>query len=142
MARASLSISIAAITGAANVFDMGGATGRIEVVEIGIFANTAVTADLALFRTTAVGTRTTPTSFLPEDPAHTLASGASMATAWSVAPTVAATALRRVQIPANVGSGVIWTWPDDALYIANGLTLIVTQSATAPAYRGYVIIEE
>jgi hypothetical protein len=141
MARYELGLSIAATAGAGNVFDIGGGTGRVELIELGIAHNTAVVFDLALFRTTAVGTRTSPILFNAADPALGAAT-TGIATAWSGAPTLATNALRRWQNSANVGAGLIWTWGEDNLVIAAAGSLVVTCAAATPALRVYAVIEE
>ena len=151
MARYALGLQKATITVAGAVFDVAtAATDRARILEIGIFASAATgttpVLTLGLFRSTAVGTRTTPTSLLPEDAADGTATTTS-ATAWSVAPTLAATPLRRFAM-STLGSGIIWTWPTaGGLSIPVSGSLVVnaiTVAGTTPSFTvdGYVIVDE
>lgn len=151
MARYSLGVQKATITAAGAIFDVATTTtDRAHIVELGIFTSvasgTTPVLTLGLFRSTAVGTRTTPTTVLAEDFADP-AGTATAATAWSVAPTLAATPLRRFVTNA-VGGGVVWTWPTQG-----GLTLpvsasvvvnAITVAGTTPSFTldCYVVLDE
>lgn len=79
--------------------------------------------NLGLFRTTAIGTRTSPVSLLPEDQINAALSGitdVSMAVSFSAEPTEAAAALKRVTIlPSSIGSGIIYRFPRPLILPAN-----------------------
>lgn len=54
--------------------------------------------------------QTSPVLFQAENPGDPAANTGS-AVAWTTAPTVPSVFLRRVALPASIGSGVIWTFP-------------------------------
>lgn len=151
MARYSLGFTKGSITAAGAIVDLGTAsTDRAHIVEIGwtvtVASGTTPSMVVGLSRSTAVGTRTSPVTVLAEefaDPTGT----ATSATAWSVAPTLASTPMRRLTVNA-VGAGIVWTWP-----AAGGLTVpisasvvlhAVSVSGTTPSFTldGYIVVDE
>ena len=151
MARYSLSFTKASITAAGAIVDIATAsTDRAHIVEFGWTVTTAggttPVLTVGLSRTTAIGTRTTPTTVLAEDfadPAGTTTS----ATAWSVAPTLAATPLRRLSVNA-VGAGIVWTWPTSGgllVPVSGSIALhAITVAGTTPTFTldGYFVVDE
>ena len=123
-------------------------TRQLRVWEIGVFCNAATASGVSLFRNTASGeANSTATSvgqaFCPADVAGT----GLMGTAWSTAPTItAASRLRRGQLPATIGAGLIWTFPMPLL-IRNGtktdyLVLWNESGSTNSVLNGYVTWDE
>lgn len=103
-----------AAAAAGNYFDIAAAsTDDIVLRELHLFTNAATASAMELFRTTAIGTRTTPITPTALECAL-LGVGtnpvASFATAWSVAATKAAHAMRWFNTAASIGAGIIWTW--------------------------------
>lgn len=89
-----------------------GAGARLRLLELGVFCNAATASAVALYRPTNTPVVTTSTAGQPYDVADLAATGL-LGTAWSTAPTVtAANSLRRVQLPAAIGAGVIWQFDD------------------------------
>ncbi len=113
----------------------GANQGRVKLLEVGIFITAATGSDFGLGRPAAVGiTPTTPVDFLPEDPNDVMPTGTvQTATAWGTGPTVPANFLRRVQLPAQVGAGVIWTFPKGIVIPASGNLVLWNTGATAIA---------
>lgn len=150
MARYSLGFQKASVTAAAPIADLAAsATDRYRLLELGVFVSamtgTTPVLTMGLFRSTALGTRTTPTTVLAEDNADA-AGTATVATAWSANPTNAATPMRRFVVNA-VGAGVVWTWPQNGLMVANSLSLVlqaITVAGTTPNFTldGYFVIDE
>lgn len=101
----------------------GATPGRVKLLEIGIFLVAATASVIGLGRPAAIGvTPTSPVDFLPEDPNDVLASGVlQSAVAWGTPPTAPAEFLRRISLPATIGTGVIWTFP-------KGITIPVSDS--------------
>lgn len=99
--------------------------GRIRLREFGIFLAAATASTYGLGRPAAIGvTPTTPVLGQAEDPADAAAVGAT-AVAWTTRPTVPTSSiyLRRISMPAAIGAGIIWTWPDGP-----GLTIPINSS--------------
>lgn len=151
MARYSLGIQKAAVTAAGALFDIATTTtDRGHVIELGVFTSvasgTTPVATLGLFRSTTVGTRTTPTTVQAEemaDPVGTL----TVATAFSVAPALAAAPLRRFVTNA-VAQGVIWTWPEKgglSIPVSGSVVLsAISIAGTTPSFTFdcYVVVDE
>jgi hypothetical protein len=91
----------------------GATPGRVRLIELGIFLASAVTTTIGFGRPQAIGvTPTSPVDFLPEDGDDVIASGVvQSALAWGTKPTIPANFIRRISLPATVGTGVIWTFP-------------------------------
>lgn len=107
-----------------------GSSDRLHIREIGIFMGAATASVFGLGRPAAIGvTPTSPVTCQAEDtgdPAGT----AQTAVAWGTKPTAPTSSiyLRRIGLPAAIGAGVIWTWPD-------GPGLIVPVSSSIVIYN-------
>lgn len=101
----------------------GATPGRAKLLEIGFFLVAATASQIGLGRPQAIGvTPTAPVDFLVEDPNDVLASGVvQSAVAWGTGPTVPAAFLRRISLPATIGSGIVLTFP-------RGITIPVSSS--------------
>lgn len=97
--------------------------GRAKVLEIGFFLVAATASQIGLGRPQAIGiTPTSPVNFLPEDPNDVIASGVVQSSlAWGTGPTVPTAYLRRISLPATIGTGIVWTFP-------RGITIPVSSS--------------
>jgi hypothetical protein len=91
------------------------AQGRLHLRELGIFLGAATASTFGLGRPAAIGVL--PTSAVlgqAEDSADAVAVG-STAVAWTTSAPTAPTSsiyLRRIGLPAAIGAGIIWTWPE------------------------------
>lgn len=140
MAIVSLGLTTSATASGANLWDLvPTAAVNARLLELHVFLNTAVATKVGLFRTTALGTRTSPTTYLNEDPNDQTPLSTS-AIAWSVASTVSAVALRRVSLPATIGAGIIWTWGPRGLVIPKSTTTGLMLQNTAGAIIGLLDI--
>ena len=104
---------------------------RPRIVEASVFLGAATASLFGLARTTALGTRTTPTALLPQEPGDPALAGirlVDMAIAWSAAATIVANDLRRIGLPAAIGNGMIWNFPT-GLVIAQQLSLVIVNRA-------------
>lgn len=150
MARYSIAFSKASITATGAIVDLGTAsTDRAKLIELGwtvsAMSGTTPVLSVGLSRSTAVGTRTSPTNLLAEDAADPAGTTTST-TAWSVAPTLAATPLRRLTVNA-VGAGIVWTWPVGALSVPVSSSLVLNGIAISGASAnftidGYLVVDE
>jgi hypothetical protein len=122
--------------------DVATSTGqRPRIMEWQISLGAATASRYGLYRTSALGTRTSPVALLPEDPADPALTGIRLvdaAFAFSAEPTEAANALRSIAFPATISSNITWIFPR-GLILAVSLSLaIVNQAANANALDGYV----
>lgn len=107
----------------------GGTTVRPRLREIWLFNTTATSVSLKLVRVTTTGTQGAGLTEMPqiqEDPA-------AIATAFNthtVAPTITSGDLARWVLPAAIGGGVIFTFPEGGITIpptaSNGLAVVVS----------------
>lgn len=112
----------AAAAGAAFATLHTGASLRARIRELHIFSTAATAASIGLIRPSNAPVASTSVLGLAQDPAEP-ASTVNVDTAWSTAPTIGSNFLRRIDFPASIGSGVIWTWPDGQ---SNGLLVAVS----------------
>lgn len=120
-------------------------TARPDIREIGIFiAPTAAAAQIGIGRPAAAGTGTA-TGTLGQatdsgDPAATCTLVSSFATTQPTAP---ANFLRRADLPATVGAGIIWSWPPNSFNVPVSSNLVIWQiSAAIVTYDIYIQWEE
>ena len=108
-------------------------TGRLKVLEIGIWINAATATTQGIGRPAAIGiTPTSPINGQAEDAGDVSTGAGNTALAWGTAPTVPAQFFRRINFPGTVGAGVIVTFPRGLVVpISNSIVLwnLVTGSA-------------
>lgn len=120
---------------------------RAFLRELGVTLGAATATNVALVRSTAVGTGGNgPLAGLPEDNNDPVGTGVLAASAFTLAPTfTAANMLRRVHLAAAIGGGIVWTWaPGDELLIPVGgsLVLYTPVIAGAAAISTYAVWDE
>lgn len=119
----------------------GATPGRAKIIEIGFFLAAATASVVGLGRPAATGiTPTAPVDFLPEDPNDVLASGVvQSALAWETGPTVPANFFRRIALPATIGTGVIWTFPE-GLVIPVSSSVVLWNLGTNSVLDAYAVV--
>lgn len=120
----------------------GSTPGRAKLLEIGFCLAAATASIIGLGRPQAIGdTPTTPVDFLPEDPNNVLASGViQSALAWGTGPTVPTAFLRRIGLPATVGVGVIWTFPE-GIVIPVSSSIVLWNLGTNSVLDAYAVLD-
>jgi hypothetical protein len=116
--------------------------GRLKLMELGFFLAAATASVFGLGRPAAIGdTPTTPVDFLQEDPANVLAANVALsALAWGTGPTVPVPFLRRIALPAVVGTGVIWTFPE-GLVIPVSDSIVLWNLGTNSVVDAYAVLD-
>jgi hypothetical protein len=116
--------------------------GRLKLMELGFFLAAATASVFGLGRPAAIGdTPTTPVDFLQEDPANVLAANVALsALAWGTGPTVPVSFLRRIALPAVVGTGVIWTFPE-GLVIPVSDSIVLWNLGTNSVVDAYAVLD-
>jgi len=119
-----------------------GASRDLEIVEIGLFASTAVSGTVGLIRPSAVGATFTSTAVGSADDPISGASAAVVDTAATTPPTIGTNYMHRITLPATIGAGVIWTF-DTPLLISVSASMALWQISTAAVtYDGYIVYNE
>ena len=118
-----------------------------EIREIGIFNVSGVAAEIGIGRPAAIGiTPATLTTVQALHAADVIAGNTTIAKSWGTAPTAPTAFMRRAEIQAVVGAGVIFTWGvgEFALWSASAIgTIVLWQiSALAVTYDCYVKVAE
>jgi hypothetical protein len=142
VARYSFGITKTTSTAAAAIATLNTTSSKdARIWEVGISVSTAVSGEVGLMR--PANTPATPSGG-GVGVALDTSSGASVTTianAWGTAPT-AGTAFRRMVLPATIGAGVIWTFPQ-GLVVPTSAWLVIWQfSALAVTYSCYFEYEE
>lgn len=116
--------------------------GRARLMEIGFTLAAATATTIGLGRPAAIGiTPTTPVDFLPEDPNDVIATGViQSALAWGTGPTVPTAFLRRIALPATIGTGVIWTFPE-GIVIPVSSSIVVWNIAANSVLDCYAVVD-
>lgn len=116
--------------------------GRARLLELGFFLVAATASVIGLGRPGAIGnTPTAPADFVPEDPNDVIASGViQSAVAWAVGPTVPASYIRRISLPAAIGQGVIWTFPE-GIVIPVSSSIILWNISAASVLDAYAVLD-
>lgn len=112
---------------------------RIKQIEITLAAATASTFGLG--RPAAIGvTPTSPVAVLGND---TIDTGVSVvALAWGTGPTVPANFMRRISLPATIGSGIIWTFSGDGLIVPLSNSIVLWNLSAVGAADVNFLLEE
>lgn len=150
MARYAVAFSKTTGAAAGPMADIRTATAKdIRVWEIGCFAESAVSGTIGLVRSTSAGT--TPggdQTAQAEDYSNTRAVLSHVYTTYATEPTQASFYLRRAVLPATIGAGIIWAFPEGIVVptstdtaTANGLMLRQVSTA-AVTYSIYCVFEE
>lgn len=143
MARYQLAATKTSGAAAGMICQLRTGSGRdLRVYEVGVTATTAAAGTVGLIRPTAVGAGFT--SVGPGQPIDPV-SGAGVAvvdTAATTAPTIGSIYMRRVSLPATVGAGVIWTFPDGLVVPISSSMALWQTSAAAVGYAVYWYFDE
>ena len=120
----------------------GATPGRVKILEIGVTIAAATTTTIGIGRPQAIGiTPTSPVDFLPADPNDVVASGVvQSALAWVTKPTIPTAFLRRVSLPATIGTGVIFPF-SEGLVIPVSSSIIIWNLDTNSVLDAYAIVE-
>lgn len=123
---------------------VGGTTVRPKVREIGVYNTTATAVALHVCRWTAAGT---PGSAIVRAAQifEDLAAVSTLFNTYTVTPTISVDLGYRCVLGAAVGSGNIWTFPDNGLSLpvaaSAGLGVIV-DNGTGQAVQWYIVWDE
>lgn len=121
-------------------------TDRVYVKEMGFFvAGVAGAYNFAIGRPAAIGvTPTANTAIVPLPlDTGTPATTVTMAIAWGTAPTTPTNSvyLRRINLPATLGAGVIWTFQDPIIVpVSSSLVCFVLSTPTGSSFLDYYIV--
>ena len=116
-------------------------TDRIYILELGFFMNAATASTYGFGRPAAIGvTPTSPVTLIAEDPAAP-AGTAQSALAWGTGPTAPTAFHRRVNTPATIGTGIIWTFPR-AFIVPVSSSVVLWNLATNGAVNAYVVEDD
>lgn len=115
---------------------------RARLKELAVWAETAVALNLALFRTTAIGTAGTAVAGQPRNPADGPANGALVTI--PTGGTLAAVAVERAFLPAVIGSAVVFGYNDQDVLIAalGGSLMLRNDGAIGPAITWKITWQE
>lgn len=120
-------------------------TRRASILEIGVFVTTAVAGEVGLGR--ASGTGATPTSVLVQAMDSADEAGTSNLTSYATGITAPSVFMRRIQLPATIGAGVIWSWAPGEFLVPASITTVGAPvlwqiSSAAVGYDVYVKVLE
>lgn len=120
-----------------------GSADALTVYEIGVTLNAATASTIGLGRpanngSVAGGTQTLGQANIQDDP---VAVGGVVTTGWTTSPTAPSVFLRRIGLPATIGTGIVWTWPK-GLRVKQSTSLVVWNITAASIASIYFVFEE
>ena len=119
-----------------------GAARDIRVFEVGVFASTAVSGEVALVRPSAVGATFTSSAVGAALDTASIAGVTVVDTAATTAPTIGTNYMRRIVLPGSIGAGVIWTFPTGICIPTSGALALWQLSTLAVTYSVYFDYDE
>ena len=143
MAIGSLALNTTVTTSGAAAWDVkAGASNEPAVMELGINLGAATASNYGIGRSANTPTQSSTTLVQSEDPDRP-AFVTTCAVTWSVAPTVPSPFLRRVDLPAAIGSGIIYTFPRGLILGAAGPSLVMWNlQANSADTNVHVVVDE
>ena len=143
MAIGSLALNTTVTTTGAPAWDAkAAATNEPAVMEVGINLGAATASTYGLGRSANTPTQSSTTLVQSEDPDRP-AFVTTCAVTWSVAPTIPNPFLRRVDLPATLGAGIIYTFPRGLILGAAGPSLTQWNLATNSADTNvHIVLDE
>lgn len=143
MARYEIGVSKSQVAATGMICQLrAGTTRDLRVYEIGVFASTATSGDIALVRPTGIGGIFTSSSVGAALDTASIAGTAVVDTGASTQPTIGTNYMRRMTLPASIGAGVIWTFPGGITVPTSGSLAIWQVSTTAVTYTVYFDYDE
>ena len=119
----------------------GATPGRAKLMEIGFTLAAATASNVGLGYPQAIGLTPVETEFLTEDPNDVLAASiVTSALSWATSPTVPAIFFRRMNFPATIGQGVIWTFPQ-GITIPVSSSIVLWNNTANSALNAYAIVK-
>jgi hypothetical protein len=118
------------------------ASRRLVISEIGFSNNAATASSIQLIRPSNTPVATTSLLGQADDPAEAAATG-NIDTAWSTAPTIGTNPLQRIVLPATVGAGGIWTFPNGLVIPVSGWLVVWNHGGAAGSAQSlYAVWDE
>jgi hypothetical protein len=118
------------------------ATNEPAVMEWGVNLGVVTASTYGLGRSANTPTQSSTTLVQSEDPDRP-AFVTTCAVTWSVAPTIPNPFLRRIDLPATLGAGIIYTFPRGLILGASGPSLVMWNLATnANDANVHVVVDE
>lgn len=120
---------------------------RASVLELGIFAVTAVAGEVGIGRPANTPSGALTGTLVQAGDGADEAGTTTATTAWATTqPTAPTNPMRRIQLPAVIGAGIVWSWAPGELMVpasAAATAIVVWQfSSSAVAYDVYIKVLE
>lgn len=142
MAIYSLALQTTVTTITAACWDVkAAATNRPAIMELAINLGAATASQYGFGRAGNTPTQTSPVLVQAEDPGDP-AGVSGCAVAWSVAPTVPTAYARRVNLPATIGAGIIFTFPRGFVLATGASAVLWNVTANSAATNIHVVVDE
>jgi hypothetical protein len=142
MAIYSLALNTTVTTIAAACWDIkSAATNRPAIMELSANLGAATASSYGFGRAGNVPTQTSPVLVQAEDPGDP-AGVSGCAVAWTVAPTVPAAFTRRINLPATIGAGIIWTFPRGFVLAVGSSAVLWNITANSASTNVHVVVDE
>lgn len=130
-------------SGAAAAEIIAGANTAYRMLEFGLTISAATASVFGLGSPAVKGTTPgTSALALAEDSGNTTAGNTQVALSWATGPTVPANYLRRVALPATIGSGIVWTFPRGRVTLKAVTDVLFNPLAVTSPADVWVVVDE
>lgn len=126
----------------ANTELIASATNAYKLMECGLAQVTGTASTYGFGVPAAIGVvPTSPAATVFEDGGNTSTPGTTTALAWSTSPTNPTVYSRRVNTPATVGAGVVWTFPR-GFAVLKAKSLVINNITTSVVCDTWFVLDE
>lgn len=125
MARYAKGFQSAAAAAGAAYFEFRPGARMVQIRELGVSCNAATASSIGLGQPGNTPAGGTPSLGAPLDRNAQAAVGGVVTSGWTTAPTAPSIYVRQLILPATIGAGVIWTFPEPVEINASAAGLIL-----------------
>ncbi len=120
---------------------ISGNADNARIMEIGVTLVTATACTLGLGVPATAGATVTTSVTLQAEDTRDAAGVSTIATVQTTAPSAPTTYFRRVGLPATIGAGIVWTFPQ-GLKLATSGSVVLWNITLSPLMDVWVVIDE
>jgi hypothetical protein len=116
-------------------------TDRAKIMEIGVTLVSATAVTLGLGTPATAGATITTSALVLAEDINDTAGTCIVATAQTTTPSAPTNYFRRTGLPATIGAGIVWTFPQ-GLKIATSGSIVLWNITLAPLMDVWVVVDE
>lgn len=122
---------------------IAGANNAFRLLELGLTINAATASVFGYGSPATKGTTPgTSSTVQAEDSGNTTAGATQVALTWGTGPVIPTNFLRRVSLPATIGSGIVWTFPRGRTVLKTVTDVIANAGVAGSVADIWVVVDE